>query len=168
MLNSLIENSKIEFSENRVDKSQNDSKALWETVKDICGKTKNINVEIIKNKSGYLTYDKKEFADCFNNHYFSVGRNLANKIQQPINYLLKKVSTAHSLFMKPTTEKQIIETITCLEINRTPGIDEIRAESLKEMKTEIAFPLTNIINKIIETGRFPKEVEIGVIEPVYR
>ncbi|KAG5889761.1 hypothetical protein JTB14_003855 [Gonioctena quinquepunctata] len=137
MVNRLIKNIKMDYYKKCVNQTMNDTKALWKTVKDISGNKKDIGIKSIKNYTHCLTYNQKKIADCFNNHYPSVGRNVARKINQPAN---KRNCSMQSIFLEPTTDNEIIETMAYLEINEASGIDDIRAESLEEIKTEIAGP----------------------------
>lgn len=44
----------------------------------------------------------------------------------------------------------------------------IKAETLKEVKEQIALPLVHLINKVISTGSCPSEFKVAIIKPLYK
>ena len=64
-------------------KYKNNIKKTWEVIKEIIGKTKNINNNLSEKffVSGKNILDKKEIANKFNNFFVKIGLKLAKKTQ---------------------------------------------------------------------------------------
>ena len=76
--------------------------------------------------------------------------------------------TQHSFFFTPVTEDEVISTINSLNTNSAPGLDNFDNRLLKEIKLEIAKPLTHIINQSFENGNFPSELKKSLVIPIYK
>lgn len=70
--------------------------------------------------------------------------------------------------LKEINTKELQQIITELKNGKTPGTDGIQAETLKKITMNIVDPLRHLINKIFETGIFPRVFKIGVVKPIYK
>ncbi|KAJ8971002.1 hypothetical protein NQ317_005720 [Molorchus minor] len=78
----------------------------------------------------------------------TVGSNLAKKIPMtPLQIPEKRQK--NSIFLYPITPPEIVNIIKELKNRKSPGIDEITSNILKEISVYITEPLTYIINKSI-------------------
>lgn len=73
-----------------------------------------------------------------------------------------------SLFLKPVTREEVLSIIMDLKVNKSPGIDQLKAETLKEIREQIIDPLVFLINKIFSTGVCPSEFKIAVVTPIHK
>ena len=67
----------------------------------------------------------------------------------------------------PFTKEEITKAITSMKNNKSPGIDNINAEHLKnapdiDLLTAFIVELSNILNDAAETGNAPKEITQGL------
>ncbi|KAG5899985.1 hypothetical protein JTB14_034554 [Gonioctena quinquepunctata] len=89
--------------------------------------------------NGQEINETKHIANRFNEHFISVGKNLANQIvTNPQCNNPKRIAIANSMFIKPTDTIQIIRVITSLKNNKTPGVDAIKSETLKQITESIS------------------------------
>lgn len=51
---------------------------------------------------------------------------------------------------------------------KAPGMNTLKAETLKETKMIISKPLAHLLNKSIESGIFPSECNIAVVKPLLK
>ena len=67
--------------------------------------------------------------------------------------------------MAPTDQHEIIKLIDSLKQQNSSGHDNITSSLIKDIKHEIAMPLTILFNKSIHSGRVPK---LAKVIPIYK
>lgn len=169
LLTKLIKTAKIQFYTRELDKHTNNTKRLWDCVKNICGSgTKRGNsVAKVRRKNGTITENKQSIAETFNRHYVQYSQELSSKIDR-VDYVDRIQHLNESLFFAPLIEPETIQMINRLKNNKSPGLDGIKSHTLKEIKNEIAAPFTFVINRILESGIWPTCFGTGVIQPVFK
>lgn len=168
-LNKLISLTKLNYFKSKLNETKNDSKTLWNVVNEFTGtlnKTEK-KVEEIKIDDKVIT-DKKEIANCFNKYFTEVGKNLANNIKRPIRSSIKKDYQEHSMYFFETDSTEVSNTIQELKLHKAPGLDSIAVNVLKITSHIISKPISHLINKIFETGYFPKHLKSAVIKPLFK
>ena len=106
-------------------------------------------------------------------HYFAnVGETYAKKISSPKHSIDDYIKLIHenvnSLYFCPTTEREKINIISELPSKASSGHDKINNNLLKEIKHEIANPLTNLISKSMSQGKFPKAMKLSEVVPLHK
>lgn len=167
-LNCLIKTRKKNYYREKIENNKNSSKALWNTIKTFDEKQNNGGIAQIMDENGQLTDNREEISDVFNNYYINVGENLARQVILPETPPLNRYSSRQSMFFRPTDEGEVINLINSLKSNKAPGIDGIKSETLKEIRNEIASPLTHLINKVLIEGHFPSIFKEGVVQPLFK
>lgn len=168
-LNKIVQKTKRSYIRSLIEKNNNTSKNLWDCVNKICGKSKSETIiDEIENQKGDIITDKILIANEFNNFFSDIGKNLAEKISSPENFEENINNLEQSIFLFPTNESEVIRIIKSLKNKKSPGGDNLRAETLKEISNEIATPMTFLINKCFETGCFPNILKIGLIKPLFK
>lgn len=164
----LIKTTKSNFYRDSVFKDKNSSQNLWHTVNELCNRHKtDEKIEKIEINDNTIVCEQK-IANEFNLHYGTVGEAYANKIRCNENINFNDNVFCNTLFLTPTSESEIKNLIMDLKIKKSPGLDNIKSETLKEIANEILVPLKYLINKSFETGIFPNVLKIGVIKPIYK
>ena len=74
----------------------------------------------------------------------------------------------NSLYFCPTTEREIINIISKLPSKVSSGYDKINNNLLKEIKHKIANPLTDLLNKSMSQGKFPKAMKLSEVVPLHK
>ena len=66
------------------------------------------------------------------------------------------------------SEGTILQLITNMKNKNTKGCDQISNKLLKAIKTEIAKPLSFIINQSLKTGSFPVKLKLARVRPLFK
>lgn len=167
-VNKLITKAKKKYYSKQIEKNKNSSKNLWECVNEICGKRKpKTKIDNITLPNGTTIHDEKYIANSFNKYFREVGEKFAQTIPD-INYIDNTQPLENSMYLQPTNEREVLEIIQNLKCKKSPGIDGVRAETLKEIKGEIVKPLTFLINQCLQTGCYPVVLKTSIIKPLHK
>ena len=63
---------------------------------------------------------------------------------------------------------EIIKLIDSLKQKNSSGHDNITSALIKDIKHEIAIPLTILFNKSIHSGRVPDDIKLAKVIPIYK
>ena len=74
----------------------------------------------------------------------------------------------NSLFVKPITEKEIIEIVLSFKNGKSPGYDSIDSQVIKRAIHILCKPLCNIFNHCFKNGVFPDCGKISKVIPIHR
>lgn len=119
-------------------------------------------------ENGEIITDKFKISNIFNNHYSDLGEQYASKVPTPENFTETVETLENTMYLYHTNEIEIQSIIKQLKVKKSPGNDDIRAETLKEISSEIAAPLAYLVNTCFDTECFPKSLKIGIIKPLYK
>jgi len=72
------------------------------------------------------------------------------------------------MFMAPTEPNEIIKHIDSLKRKKGSGHDNIPSTLIKDVKNEIALPLTILFNKSLNTGSVPDLMKLAKVIPIYK
>ena len=120
--------------------------------------------------NGELNTEPSKIANEFNNYFSSIAGKLQASMHtqdQDFNKFLHNKSD-YSLFIKPTTKYEIIDTITGNINNKASGPNSIPNEILLLIKESIAKPLADIINLSFSTGIYIEKLKISKIIPIFK
>lgn len=112
--------------------------------------------------------DDRVIAEVFNEHFISVGENLASDIGEKRRLITDRHMSCPSLFLIPITDSEIEKNIHKLKNNSAPGQDLITTRSVKELKSILSNPLAFIFNLCLEQGKFPEALKRSIVTPVYK
>ena len=109
-------------------------------------------------------------SNAFCKHYSSIAVHLASKIpQSAISYAEFLTGDYPAVkILYPTTESEVRKIISSLTLTRTTGLDGFGNIHLKKLKKDIVKPITKLINKSFQTGKFPDALKIAKILPTYK
>ena len=105
--------------------------------------------------------------DILFNHFFELNKDK----DQPYNIennSENQFQNTNEIINKSFTTDEIEKHITSLKNNKTPGIDFILNEFIKNCPKELITVIVNLFNIILDTGIIPSEWTIGVIKPIYK
>ena len=146
---------------------------MWKIINSITGKTNNKYdiVDYLKIKNVEI-HNRDEIATEFAKHFLSVGACFANKIPTPkrtsTDYLSNIPSSNASLFLAPTTPTELLNLIAELPNKKSAGYDKINNILLKNLKLELAEPLSIVFNKSMKKGIFPDAMKLADTVPLYK
>ena len=81
-------------------------------------------------------------------------------------YLISNCSK--SLFLHPTDKRDIIRIIIELKPKNSRGHDGLSSKLVKDLKNEIALPLSIMIKTSIESGHVPDTMKLAKVIPIYK
>lgn len=169
-INSLITKTKASYFRNKISENAADSKFIWKTVNNSLDK--NLTSEEVKSikVNDKIVNSKLQIADEFNSYYINIAEQMANKIKISGSSYDNDVlqHNNNSMFLKPINEVETKKYIVELKCNKSPGFDEITANTLKEVADYIALPLTNIINLSFESSECPDHFKTAIVKPLYK
>lgn len=119
ILKRAIKEAKTNYYDYNFTQNKNDSKKCWTMINEMLGRTKTQNKmpdKLVKDNCTYFGYEN--VANCFNEYFVNVGKNLAENIKDNMNNSFKdylKHPTLKYFEFKNVTEKDIIKVITNLK-----------------------------------------------------
>ena len=146
-------------------------KTIWKTINEIINvKTKNdlpINSLLIGET---IITNAKLIANHFNTFSTSVAAELNEKIvkaKRSFSHYLGQI-TDETIFLSPTTPADIESLINCIKPNKAIGPNSIPTKILKEFKTELSEPLSDMINVSFNKGIFPDFLKNANVISIYK
>ena len=125
--------------------------------------------KIIKDKDTFLTAPK-DIANLFNKFFSLVAPNIPSKINfthKSFNHFLKNPCN-ESIFIKPCTNKEIIDIMSDLSGNKATGPNIIPIQIMKLVKDCIANNIFVVFNLSFSSGVFSDKLKIAKILPVFK
>ena len=167
----LLKISKRQYYNNYFLKNANDSKRVWNGIKQIIHfkpSTSQRAVKIITNNN--VITDPNLVADAFNNYFANIGMDHASSIpnvqKSPFEFLTNPL--CNSFFIFPTTAKEIENEITKLKSGKATGPFSFPIAILKLLKTIISQPLEILFTASFTTGTVPDKFKLANVIPVYK
>ena len=146
-------------------------KTVWKTIKEIINVKNNndvpINSLLIDNT---ITANAKPIANHFNTFFTSVAAKLNGtiaKVKKPFSHYLRQ-TTDETTYPSPTNPADIESLINCIKPNKAIGPNSIPTKILKEFKTELSEPLSDMINVFFNKGIFPDFLKVANIIPIHK
>ena len=167
---SIIITKKIHYKE-FFNNNKKDLVNTWKGIKSIININSNSNNQpTCLNVEGKTITNSTEIANSFNTFFSTIAQKIEHKLiptHKTHNDYLMSPNT-ESIFLFPTTEKEIIDNITGLKINKSTGPNSINTKILKLSKNIISKPLNKIINLSFSTGIFPDNLKIAEVIPIHK
>ena len=157
---------------------------LLEDQKQKCKETWNILNAIINKRSKDSTYpdcfemngrkftNKNDIANGFNTFFANIGKELAAKIDPPLNgtsihdYFDNK--NTQSMFLSPVTEEEVVGIVRTCNSKTSTDSNGMSMAILKKTIQYITKPLTAIFNMSFESGIFPNSMKSSKIIPIFK
>ena len=117
-----------------------------------------------------ITTNAKLIGNHINTFFTSVATKLNEKIvkaKKPFSHYLGQI-TDETIFLSPTTPADIESLINCIKPNKAIGPNSIPTKILKEFKTELSEPLSDMINVSFNKGIFPDFLKVANVIPIHK
>ena len=116
-------------------------------------------------------HDDKDIANGFNIFFVNVGPNLAKNIPECTensyyDYMAGNVNS--SMFLEPTCENEIINTIKIFHSKSSSGYDGISMDIVKKIAQFISKPFSHICNNSFLYGIFPEKMKSAKVVPIFK
>ena len=171
LINQLLRRSKDNFYKEYFENNRQNLQKVWAGIKTIISNKGNKDTLPNSMKINNIeTSDNQIIANAFNNYFCNIAEKLKQKIPripQKAKSFLKNYSNI-SLFLDPTSEKEIFDIIQELQNNKALGPNSIPTSSLKLLAPHLSSHLSKIINIAYETGIYPQCLKISNITPVFK
>nr|XP_047146326.1 uncharacterized protein LOC124819147 [Hydra vulgaris] len=149
------------------------TKKTWGVIKKVTGKKKDatkVFPQYLKTDENDTVANKAiDIAEKFNNYFIKIGEKLANKITRGKKcyklYLEKKASVMNELEITPDELKNAFNT---LQENKSPGLDNISVNVVKNVYNVIEYPLLHICNLSLKNGVFPDQLKLAKVVPIFK
>ena len=173
LYNKLRRITKVTYYKSLIKENRNNSKKLWAILNKLTGKINNkkeLSDEFIVN--GVKEDNVKKISNAFAKHYSEIGELLADKIKEkhtvndPMSTMRNKVD--QNCFFFPTSIKEIEKIIKKLKDKHSKGYDNISNTMLKKIYPSIIKALLIIFNKSLNEGKFPDNMKISIVKPIYK
>jgi exonuclease III len=171
ILTDCIRKAEENYYKNLINSEKQSLHTLWNIFGSIINpqkiKQKNKIKELIHNNK-HITNDA-EIADTLNEHFSTVGINLANKINSKSSYKsYLHHPNSHSFFLHPTDINETLKVILNLKPKRSCGHDNISPILIKENADQLVGPITHIINLSFKSATVPDQFKIAKVIPIYK
>lgn len=150
---------------NRIEKSNNKIKTMWQIINERTNKkiiNEKRNIKLIQNNK--TISDPHQIAHTFNSFFASIGDNLN---QQTCGSPVLNPST-NSMFLTQTDPQEIFKILKTLKTKKSHGIDQLPPILFKFCAEELALPLSLLINQSFEEGTFPNLLKRSIIKPIHK
>ena len=170
-MNHLLKVSKRKYYNEYFLVNVNDSKRIWNGIKQIVHFKPETSQKIIKIvKNNIEVNDPETIVDAFNTYFANVGTNLAKEIpkvqKNPLDYI--KSPLLNSFYIFPTTATEIETEISSLKDGKACGSCSIPVPVLKILSAVIGKPLEILFNASFSTGIVPSSLKLANVIPVYK
>ena len=117
----------------------------------------------LKQKDGTLTENDSQKSNVLNNFFASVFTH-----EDKNNLPTFNSCTNNTIDSIRVTEEDMYNALNNLNVNKSPGPDEIHPRILKDLARELSYPLKNIFYKTMEQGQLPSSWKLAEVHPIYK
>ena len=160
------------------------NKDFWKAVKPFFSKTKTKLDSIPLREGETLVTDTSEVCNIFNNFFKNIGSDIGGnedsnltvtevvnmyKDHPSITVISEVINRLNAKFeFRETTEHEIRKVVKGLSSKKASGYDEIPVKLVKNTLSNIAKPVTRIINMCIQQSTFPDSTKMANITPLFK
>ena len=146
-------------------------KTVWKTIKEIINVKNSNDVPINSLLIGEtIATNTKLIANHFNTFFTSVAAKLNEKIveaKKPFLHYLGQ-TTDEEFFLSRTTPTEVESVMNCIKSNKAIAPIAYQQKILKEFKTELSKPLSDLINVSFNKGIFLDFLKVANIIPIHK
>ncbi|MBW6351215.1 reverse transcriptase family protein, partial [Pseudomonas aeruginosa] len=117
-------------------------------------------------ENGEYTKDEVQMSNSLNTFFASVftTEDLSDiPTPSPI-----QIDNSDVLSNITVTEREVLNCLDKLKVNKMPGPDTISPRVLKEAKDELSKPLTLLFNKSLQSGTMPDQWKLANVTPIFK
>ena len=168
----ITKKSKLVYFHKYFQKNKLNISKTWEGTNSLISKKrKSHNSPLSVNHNGKLVNDLHDVVEIFNDFFINIGPNIARKIPKSNKHFssyLNHLNVNHSIYLKPTDTSEIIKIINNLDNSKSLGPNSIPINILKFNVHVIADPLSKLINKSFEQGKFCSILKTAKVLPLFK
>ena len=122
------------------------------------------------NETGASIKGQHHIANGFNKFFVNVGPDLAKNIKREntdiFNYLQNRNEC--SMFLQPTNMEEVFKTINSCSNKVSTDSEDLSMNIVKQIVKEVVEPFTHICNLSFIHGKFPENMKIAKVIPLYK
>jgi hypothetical protein len=170
--NTLLRQSKQKYYADNLNKNTHNAKRTWQLLKEAANLNKDrAKIDKIKNNDGTLLTDSGEIADEFNDFFTKIGVEISESVKQttvrPEDFM-PELPDITELDLGTVNQAHICDIIKSLQPKNSCDIEGISTKFLKNIATEISWPLSHIFGISLSTGTFPAGLKTSRTVPVFK
>ena len=174
MLKKLKRQAELLYDRERIAKYGNDKSKTWQHINEIMKRKKKSRTVIksIRDKNGIKITEPKKIADCLNEHFSTVGKTMAEKLndqeglRDPLDYIKKRIE--ESIEMPDSTTSEILKLIIDIDAKKACGFDEINNKIIKKTSETVAPFLKTLFNACMQQGIYPDCFKTAQVTPLFK
>ena len=169
--NKALKAAKQAHYQEKLQRAGKDSKKVWTVINQILNRGKSKTEKETITFNGEEKEDKNEIANIFSHHYQTAAVEKLKELQPKNNfreYLYEHDKRNNKFQLNAIDNTQTWNIIKTLTSKTSSGFDEISPKLVKSCASNLAPPLTLIINRCFETGNFPKKLKLAKISPIHK
>ena len=177
LLVKLKRKARLEYDKQKFEDYDHDKSKTWRHINEIMKRKRNSKSSIknIRNKEGNLVCNTTDIANCLNEHFSTVGKNMASKfenaenseqLKDPLDYISKRVDS--SLEFSDTTTSEILDIILAQDSKKSCGYDEINNKIIKKTSNVVTPFLKILFNACMKQGVFPECFKLAQVTPLFK
>ena len=156
--------SKKLYLQQEIIKSRHDMRKFWGIMKTLLPNNHNSSQPVSLSFDGNKLTNPKDIANCFNTHFCSIGKSLADKIDSscPLSYCkYLQNRTKASMYFRPAIAAEIFNVIFQLNSNKSCSCDGIIAPFVEIAAKVISPILAVLMNACFDIEIFPSCLKIA-------
>jgi len=179
ILSAVIKEAKKLNYGDKIKKSFNKNKTIWDIVHLETNKTD--NTERIDNLylDGNTISDCQEIANVFNKYFLNITKSINSKQNEPSSHNPQNITPLHYLMqssknpfpninLKSTSTREIENIIKSLKPRNSSGYDGISTKLVKIRSPFISSPLAHVCNKSPFSGIFSDRLKYAIVKPLFK
>ena len=168
-----IEKAKSSYYCTKINEHEGDMKKTWSIINELRGKQKStIKPQFIIDNQRIL--ERRVIANKFNDYFATIATKMNDDVYNDISpnnsgtteyetYTNK--SSINSIYLRDCSADEICEIISEFENSKS---SEIPIRAMKAASPIISPILENVYNRLMQAGKFPDELKIGKISPIFK
>lgn len=161
ILKKVIKEAKKMSNTQYIQNSDNKIKATWKLTKEFTNTNKSYATVL---ENFYKKYsDPHKIVNNLNNYFIN-----ACPVTNSINYNFPVNPVMQSIFLRPVTYNETLESIKTLKNKNSVGDDNLSVKTIKKISEVIAEPLTYIINLCFKTGDYPDLLKNALVKAIHK
>ena len=163
---SLIRQAKRKINTDKI-KNSLGTNNVFQCINSIIGGKSKMSVQSLQEVNGSCITGKTEMANMFNKYFSTVGEALAAELPVAQNEH-SFPRQLQSMYLKPTTAKEVQNIIKRLKSRKSVGPDGISGDLLKQISPSVTPYLVNLFNKCLHSGKFPQAFKVAKVLPLFK
>uniref|UniRef100_A0A3B3I1E4 Reverse transcriptase domain-containing protein n=1 Tax=Oryzias latipes TaxID=8090 RepID=A0A3B3I1E4_ORYLA len=171
-LTEITRYSKKVYFNNLLNENKYNVKRVWEILNNIIknGTKMRTYPDYFTDERGQ-SYNINEAANGLNNYFVNMGPELAAEIpkcktSKDNNPPIERIP--HSIFLSDVNENELISIVNNFKSKNSKDCEDIDMKVVKKVIYSLSKPLTYICNFSLRTGRFPNQMKIAKVIPIYK